>query len=247
MTLPELVAHRGYQLHYPENTLPAVEAALRAGARFVEIDIQLSRDRVPMVFHDEDLARICGVPGMVKDCTAEQLQRLRASEYQRFGYRYARVRIPTLAEFTDLLGRYPDVTAFVELKQESLAHFGNEAMVARVSAALNHVRDRAVIISYAFDALLAARRAGWPTLGAVLERWRDRRQSAIREIKPQYLFCDVNALPAFGQLRVDGARLAVFEVGDATTALRLARRGVDLIETFALGELRRALDLLSAA
>src|SRR5256885_4259362 len=119
MALPELVAHRGYRLHYPENTLPAVEAALRAGARYVEIDVQLSRDRVPMVFHDADLARVCGVAGNVADRTAAELKQLRASEYQRFGYRYAETRIPTLQEFAELLARNPGVTPFVELKQES--------------------------------------------------------------------------------------------------------------------------------
>jgi glycerophosphoryl diester phosphodiesterase len=75
-----------------------------------------------------------------------------------------------------------------------------------------------------------------------LERWKDRRDSRVRDIAPQYIFCDVNDLPAFGRLKGDGARLVVFEVDDAERALRLARRGVDFIETFAVGELRRALD-----
>src|SRR5436190_10543018 len=153
MALPELVAHRGYRLHYPENTLPAIEAALRAGARFVEIDVQLSRERVPMVFHDVELARICGVTGAIYERTAAELKALRASEYQRFGYRYAQTRIPTLAEFVELLSRQPGITGFVELKQESLTQFGVADMVARVCAALARVRERAVIISYALDAL----------------------------------------------------------------------------------------------
>src|SRR5436190_16478043 len=155
MALPELVAHRGYRLHYPENTLPAVEAALRAGARFVEIDVQLSRDRVPMVFHDDTLMRVCGVPGAIFDYTAAELKKFRASEYQRFGYRYATTRIPTLEEFAELLARHAGVTGFVELKQESLTRFGVDDMLARVCAVLAGVRDRAVIISYALDALLA--------------------------------------------------------------------------------------------
>ena len=42
---PDLVAHRGYALRYPENTLAAFQAAITAGARFVECDVQLSAAR----------------------------------------------------------------------------------------------------------------------------------------------------------------------------------------------------------
>lgn len=247
MVVPDLVAHRGYRLHYPENTLIAVEAALRAGARYVEIDVQLSRDRIPMLFHDADLMRVCGTPGAVKDYTAVELQRFKASEYQRFGYRYAKTHMTTLDEFAELLRQHPSVTAFVELKAESLAQFGIAETLDAVRACLHGLEERAVLISYVHEALAAARRSGWPSIGAVLERWKDRNSTALRDIAPQYIFCDVNDLPIFGRLRANGARLAVFEVDDAKVALRLARRGVALIETFAIGELRRALDPLIAA
>ena len=46
--VPSLVAHRGWASCYPENTLPAVAAALAAGAAYIEIDIQLTRDLVPV-------------------------------------------------------------------------------------------------------------------------------------------------------------------------------------------------------
>jgi glycerophosphoryl diester phosphodiesterase len=247
MALPELVAHRGYRLHYPENTLPAIEAALRAGARLVEIDVQLSRDRIPMVFHDDTLARVCGVSGAIFDHTATELKKLRASEYQRFGYRYATTRIPTLQEFAELLAREANVTGFVELKEESLARFGIEDMLARVCAVLARVRDRAVIISYSLDALLAARQAGWPKLGVVIDHWRERRKPQIKNIAPQYLFCDIKGLPMFGKFRAAAAHVVVFEVDDAANAVRLFRRGVNFIETFAIGEMRRALEAFSTS
>ena len=47
----DLIAHRGWAARYPENTVPAFRAALEAGARFVELDVQLSSDLVPVVFH----------------------------------------------------------------------------------------------------------------------------------------------------------------------------------------------------
>jgi hypothetical protein len=192
-----------------------------------------------------DLSRICGVGGSIYDHTAAELKALRASEYQRFGYRYATTRIPALEEFAELLARQPGVTGFVELKQESLTRFGVADMVARVCAVLAPVRDRAVIISYALDALLHARKSGWPALGAVVDHWRDRRKPTIAQIAPQYLFCDVEELPWFGALRAGESKVVIFEVDDAGKAMRLARRGVEFIETFGIGELRRALEAFS--
>src|SRR4029078_6265182 len=60
-------AHRGYCLHYPENTLLAFEAARAAGATTCEIDLQLSRDGEAIVIHDEMLDRTPSGHGFVGD------------------------------------------------------------------------------------------------------------------------------------------------------------------------------------
>ena len=58
---PLIVAHRGDSFHAPENTLEAARAAWEAGADAWELDVQLSRDGVPVVLHDESLARTTDV------------------------------------------------------------------------------------------------------------------------------------------------------------------------------------------
>jgi hypothetical protein len=67
----------------------------------------------------------------------------------------------------------------------------------------------------------------------------------MRQINPDYLFCDSEGLPRFGKLHFLDARLAVFEVTDAALALKLGRRGVALVETFAIGELQTDLARLA--
>jgi glycerophosphoryl diester phosphodiesterase len=72
------VAHRG--LHaatagVPENSLAAFEAAIAAGYG-IELDLQLSADGVAMVFHDDDLERLCGIGGRMSERRAEELGRL---------------------------------------------------------------------------------------------------------------------------------------------------------------------------
>jgi len=250
LRLPELIAHRGYAARYPENTLIGIEAAIQAGARYVEVDVQLSADSAPVLFHDRDLKRVCGVQGGVHEFTLEQLRQFHAYEFGRFGYKFANTPIATLAELCELLQRHPRVTAFIEVKQESLDHFGIALTLKHIASELRPIAQQCVLISFSNELLLTARNAqqkGWHALGAVVEKWRERKREIIHAIKPEYLFCDVRGLPWFGRLHLEGAQLAVYEVTDAELALRLAERGVALIETFAIGEMLAQLELMRGA
>lgn len=237
MFIPQTVAHRGYPRHYPENTLIGLEAAIAAGAQYVEVDVQVSRDRVPVLFHDRDMKRLCGVHGKIHDLRYEELWRLRVAERERFGDRFKDVHITRLAELGHLLVRRPEVTAFVELKRSSIERFGIETLLTLVRRSLKPVLARCILISYSLEALVAARDQGWSRIGAVIDRWDEHRQEFIAKISPQFLFCDADGLPRAGKLQIDAMKLVVFEVADPQVALALAARGVDFIETFAVGEM----------
>ncbi|MGE5241202.1 MAG: glycerophosphodiester phosphodiesterase family protein [Bacteroidota bacterium] len=245
MIVPQLVAHRGWPRHYPENTLIGIDAAIAAGARFVEVDVQITRDRIPVLFHDRDLRRVCGVDGRVHEYRYDELWAFRAAEPKKFGDRFDEVHIPRLAELGHLLRRSPDVTAFIELKRQSLDQFGTRTMLDLVRRALKPAAAQCVLISYSLEALLAAHRERWPRLGVVVDKWDERNQEIVGAIRPQYLFCDVDGLPRAGRLHMDGTKLAVFEVTDARVALALAERGVEFVETFEIGEMIRDLQRLA--
>jgi glycerophosphoryl diester phosphodiesterase len=247
MIIPQLVAHRGYPRHYPENTLVGIEAAVDAGARFVEVDVQISRDQVPVLFHDRGLRRVCGVDGRIRDYRYDELWAMRASEPGRFGDRFNEVHIPRLAELGHFLRRHPDVTAFIELKRSSLEHSGIETMLALVRRALKPALAQCVLISYSLPAMLAARHAGWPRTGAVIDHWDERQQESIAALRPGFLFCDADGLPRQGRIDAGDMKLVVFEVEDARVALELAERGADFIETFAVGEMIREIARTAAA
>ncbi len=57
---PKIIAHRGASGEAPENTLSAIHAALRKSVDFIEIDVRLSKDGVPVVIHDDSISRITG-------------------------------------------------------------------------------------------------------------------------------------------------------------------------------------------
>lgn len=235
---PLVIAHRGYAAHYPENTLTALEAALQAGANHVEFDVQCTRDAVPVLLHDAGLVRTTGHPGRVMDLDLSALRRLDAGEARRFGTRFAGERIPTLAEAVALLARFPAVTAFVELKEESLTHFGTEGMVADTLAVLGPLIERCVPISFSHHAVRCARDLGTPAAGWVVDALDSTHRDRARSLAPAYLFCDHRAaLARPGRLWTGPWRWAVYEVTSAALARELAARGAALVETMAVGEL----------
>lgn len=72
--LPQQQSHRGYtQLGAQENTIPAFAAAKQRGAVMFECDVRLSRDQIPVLFHDVDLQRLAQTPDLVEDLTAAEL------------------------------------------------------------------------------------------------------------------------------------------------------------------------------
>ncbi|SMG38930.1 glycerophosphodiester phosphodiesterase family protein [Agreia pratensis] len=72
--VPRILAHRGFALDVPENTLAAFEAALGLGVLYIETDIHVSKDGIAMVAHDPSLIRVAGVDSAVCDLTTEELQ-----------------------------------------------------------------------------------------------------------------------------------------------------------------------------
>lgn len=233
----ELIAHRGYAKHFPENTLVAIAAALDSGARYFEIDIQLTRDGHPVLFHDRKLKRMCDAAGAVHDYTLAELKQFSVSEPEKFGDQFKHVRITTLEDVVTLLKNRPKVTAFVELKRSSLEKHGKGVVLDTVVKMLKPVASQCVLISFSLETMLAARRRHWSRIGIVIDKWKQRNQKIIDDIKPEFLFCDADGLPMWGTLYTGKVNLVVYEVSNAKQARKLAKRGVDFAETFAIGEL----------
>lgn len=91
-----VTSHRGYSAAAPENTLPAFQAAIDAGADCAELDVQMTKDGVVVVTHDTNLKRCTGTDVNVYDITWEELQKLDAGSW--FSEEFAETRIPSLDE-----------------------------------------------------------------------------------------------------------------------------------------------------
>lgn len=169
---PLVVGHRGVPLLHQENTLAGFRRAIALGVPAVELDVRLTADGVPVLFHDALVDRLTGAAGAVAEMTWDQLSRLRIRREVPMGYeangspvviRYAREEpIARLDEvLAELAGKVAiNVELKIALPQWWSAHVGERTARALAAAGV----DGSVIVS-SFDPrrLLAARKAH-PTL-----------------------------------------------------------------------------------
>ena len=80
--LPKVIAHRGSSGIAPENTLASLHLAGQQGIKWVEIDVMLSADGIPVIFHDNDLSRTTDGEGLIHKTSLAQLQQLDAGSWK---------------------------------------------------------------------------------------------------------------------------------------------------------------------
>ena len=104
---PKIIAHRGVTRNNQENTLPAFDQAFSEGADGLEIDVRLSKDEKPIIFHDEDTSRLFDKNLEIKNTMYSELQALGNKENQ----------IPLLNEVLDFLPQNKE--CFIEIKSDA--------------------------------------------------------------------------------------------------------------------------------
>jgi glycerophosphoryl diester phosphodiesterase len=133
----EIIAHRGFSARAPENTLPAMEAAIEAGADAVEFDLQTAACGTPVVFHDAMLGRTTNGVGPLGRRPLGHLKALDAGSW--FGPEFAGVTIPSqeeaLAHLKGRVGRlYQEVKSYREMEDlDRMAEITRNAGMAEVS------------------------------------------------------------------------------------------------------------------
>jgi glycerophosphoryl diester phosphodiesterase len=111
-----IIAHRGASAYYPENTIPAFEGAIAMGADMVEFDVQLTRDKEVVVFHDENISRCTDGRGRVADFSLAALKKRDAGKW--FDADFKNTRVPTLAEVLDVCKN--KIAVNIEIKTEAV-------------------------------------------------------------------------------------------------------------------------------
>ncbi|MFD2630760.1 glycerophosphodiester phosphodiesterase [Oceanobacillus kapialis] len=122
----KIFAHRGASKYAPENTMPAFDLALKQGADGIETDVQLTKDGVPVLIHDENVRRTSNGKGLVKDLTFKQLQTLDMGSW--FSNEFAGTQIVSLESFLKWIKDKP-IHLNIELKNNKIDYQDLEKIV----------------------------------------------------------------------------------------------------------------------
>jgi len=218
MPCPLIIAHRGASAEKPENTLAAFRRALALRVDGIELDVQVTRDGVPVVFHDDKLHRLTGVRGRLTACTWAELAKLRVHG-------------------TEPIPRLVDVLRLTRLRTVVQIELKAGAAVAPVVAAVKATHASGWVILASFDAELV-RQAGKlaPKVPRMLISESRRRPAVIlRELAgcgALGLSFNHRRIPSAAWVRYfqdRGYSVWAWTVNDPAVARRLAGWGVDAL------------------
>jgi glycerophosphoryl diester phosphodiesterase len=231
--LPRILAHRGFTADSAtaENTIEAFRAALELGATHLESDIQVTKDGVPVLFHDDDLLRVAGLPRKISEIPLAELRGLSLISGGKIPtLREALVELPT-ARFNLDLKVWGAVVPAVELIRELGAQ--NRVLVSSFSdrrrAKAIGLFDVPVVSSAGSMRVLALWLAAKLRLSWLIE-WLSRPiqalqipvgQGPIRLDSPDFI----------ARMKVAGLELHYWTINEADEMLRLVGLGADGIVT----------------
>lgn len=234
-SLPErgICAHRGASGTHPENTLPALEEAVRLGAHMVELDLALTRDGEIVLMHDTTVNRTTNGKGRVLDFSLAELKQLDAGTWKH--PRFAGARVPTLAEALAALPR----NVWINLDTKADARFG-----ADPAAVVRRVVETIVATGREHQTFLAARAEAAAVARAVrpqiqicsMDRTKDPADYVQDAISRRVGFIQLRdcaqdpRLPRWiAELKKAGVRINYFYTNDPAEAGRLLALGVDFV------------------
>jgi glycerophosphoryl diester phosphodiesterase len=225
-----LIAHRGAPLLAPENTLPAMRAAAAKGARWVEVDVKLTRDMKPVIIHDDHVDRTTNGHGFVANMTLEDIRSLDAGSH--FSPDFAGTQVPTLEELVETV-----LDLGLNLQLELKPTPGDDIETAEIALAAmkdlwpaNH--DGLFFTSFSIRSIHAAARLmpNVPRAYAVVVPPKNPK-ALLAETRCQILHLQRDLLPdhALKILADSGIEFAVATVNEAETAERFFAGGAQSI------------------
>lgn len=227
-----MIGHRGSPRSAPENTLSSFRQAYSEGVSWVEFDVVLSSDGVPIVFHDDTLDRTTNASGLVKAAPAAVLRGLDAGGW--FDRVFLGEAIPTLAETLMLLSRL-GMGFNIEFKQDAEREIETVgAAVALIDEIWREDLPTPLLSSFSRAALAAAfeLKPRWPR-SMLFEDLPSDWSACIREHDLSYIGLDDRYLTVetVQAVRQHGCGVMVYTVNDINRAASLRKWGVDSIFT----------------
>ncbi len=245
--IPQLVAHRGYMEKYPENSWMGVKAAMDAGACWVEFDLQMCGDGKFVLLHDASLKHTADIEKTVFEIGIKEFKTISLHEQERFEHKYYPLPVTTLENVLRKLSHYPQIKVMIEIKEESLNHWGVPKVMDSLLQQLAPHSGNCVLISFSYEALEYARSNSELDVGWVLHEFDHEHKIQAILLKPDYLICNHQKLPSHGTPWSGPWQWMLYDITSPEVALAWGKAGVDLIETRDIGAMLQHMTLLKNA
>ncbi len=223
----------------------AFEKAVEAGCDGIELDVQLTRDGVPVIIHDETTRRTTGRIGLVRERTLEELQKLDAG--CGFDADLGAVRIPTFEEYLQFI-RDKDIITDAELKNSVFRYEGMEEKVIDLVKKYN-VADKVLFSSFNHHSMLLCKKI-CPSIPCALltNCWLVRAgtyalQNGIEFINPHFPFLTEKNIR---ELRENGIRAQAWTVDREEWMKRFAKKDIYAVITNRPDTMKSVLDSLTS-
>jgi glycerophosphoryl diester phosphodiesterase len=222
-----LIAHRGGSLEAPENTMAAFRHAIEIGMKYVELDVQLTRDGEMVVIHDETLDRTTDGSGAVQDYTLEELREFDAGI--KFSEEFRGERIPTVREVMELC-TLRGVGVVVEIKEPGINKGVEEKLAGLLGEMWMRGAENIWCISFDHDAIRRMRELDASLPLGFLYEWNTPNfvsaDEAVQAVCPYFASALANPEQVAEAHRL-GKFVLVYTVNEAEHMRALVAAGID--------------------
>jgi len=238
--VPGLVAHRGDMHRYPENSLRSLEAALRAGAKYIEFDIQMNADHEFMVLHDPSFERTAGLAQSIFEVDTVACKAISVHQPDRFGQQYFPTPISSLQEVLELTRSYAGAIALVEIKSGSIDRWGLNQVMKCLIEQLMPFADCCMLISFSDGVIEYAQGHSQLITGWLLERYTQQQRQRAAELNPNFLMVNYELLAEGALPWPEFPHWMLYDVMDPDRVQWYFDGGIELIETANIGKMLTA-------
>lgn len=246
------IAHRGYSGKFDENTMIAFKKAIEYGADGIETDVQLSKDGIPVIIHDETLERTTNGNGFVKNLTLDELKKLRTKSVGKVkqlkknmdkNYNIEEIEyfadkkgeeIPTLEELLKLVASSQLKVLNLELKNSIVEYEGIEEKVLKMIRKYK-LEDKVIISTFNHLSLVKIRKMDSEILlGALTETTLANVVKYLNDIKVQCYhpyFPSILNKEYMSEIKSGGIKVNPYTINSINDMQEVINAGADCIIT----------------
>ncbi|MBX7146593.1 MAG: glycerophosphodiester phosphodiesterase [Alphaproteobacteria bacterium] len=229
--LPKIIGHRGAALTAPENTIAGLQEAIDQKATWVEFDVKLTQDNIPILMHDDTLERTTNGQGFVSNTTLVDVLKLDAGSW--FNIKWSREKIPTFEETLQFLIT-KNIFPNIEIKPNQDEDYQTTLEIIKI---LNIMwpRNRPLLLSsFSFQSLEVAKETSpYFPRGYLIDRYQNDWMQKAMDLSCYSIHCNYKYLTKnwADSIKKLGYKLVVYTINVPDDAERAYQLGVDTIIT----------------